>query len=61
MKENEKGSKTPHFETQDKYTKHLADYKIVFNEFASDILTMMQVTVKTNISTQYICQYVKMM
>ena len=44
-----------------KGNKHLADYKIVFNEFAKDVLTMMQATVITGIPTQYICQYVRMM
>ena len=63
MKEKEKahGGANILIESKGKGTKHLADYKIVFNEFASDILTMMQVTIRTKIPTQYICQYVKMM
>jgi hypothetical protein len=48
-------------EQHNKGTKRISDYQIVFNEFAKEPQTMMQVTFNTGIPTQYICWHVREM
>jgi len=60
MQENEKGSQlAANPAIQRKNTKHLADFKKVFDYFAKKTATMFQCEVDTGIPRPYVCWYVR--
>ena len=61
MAAKERATEAAQPESRDKDRQNLSDYRIILNEFSSRPQTMMEVTVKTCIPTQYICRYVGML
>jgi len=58
---NEKGSKAPNPETQDKDTHFVSQYKTVYQSFMERPKTMLMVCIDTGIMRENICRYVATM
>jgi len=58
---NEKGSKAPNPETQDKDNHFVSQYKTVYQSFMKRPKTMLMVCVETGIMRENICRYVASM